>query len=188
MVLKHIFRADQIRSRVTWNPSNEALEALTIPEVQAALKAELEKTKTHDSLEEGVNPVAGDTVVTTTTQLIDVPWQFDGTDKSGTIRLTSELETRFVSGPGYLLFGAVNEAIVAVTTMESRFNSKFLSLADSQRVLSAFQQIVTMAMQFMGENMRLDVPEAVLAEERPGGPTTAPNIRAESSGSTGATA
>jgi len=129
-----------------------------------------------------VNPLAGDMNVTTTTQLIDVPWKFDGGDSSGTIRLMSELETRFHSGPGYLLFSAVNEAIVACTTMESRFDPKFLPLHDSLRILSQLQQIVTMAFQFMGEGNRLDIPEAVLANERPNGPQTAPNIAGEQSG------
>lgn len=184
LILKHTFRADQVRARITYNPANAQLAALTIPEVDAALKEELEKSKALDNLSEGINPVGGDTVVATTTQLIDVPWKFDGTDKSGTIRLNSELEDRFLSGPGYIIFSAVNETIVACTTLESRFNSAFLSAYDSTRVLGKFQQIVTMAMQFMGEGARLDVPEAVLASERPGGPTTAPNIIGESSGNT----
>lgn len=182
LILKHIFRADQVRARVTWNPSNERLAALTIPEVDAALKAELQKALALDTLGEGVNPVGGDTVVPTTTQLIDLPWKFDGTDKSGTIRLVSELESRFVSGPGYIVWGAVNEAIVAVTNVESRFAPRFLSAYDSTRILGHFQQITTMAMQFMGENMRLDVPEAVLASERPSGAASAPNIVGETSG------
>lgn len=182
LVLKHVFRADQVRSRVTYNPSSDKLAALTIPEVDAALKAELEKARTLDNLGEGVNPVGGDSVVTTTTQLIDVPWKFDGSDNSGTIRLNSQLESRFKSGPGYILFGAVNEAIVAVTTNESRFAARFLSAWDSTRILGHFEQIVTMAMQFMGEGMRLDVPEAVLSSERPSGPNSAPNILGETSG------
>lgn len=187
LVLKHIFRADQIRARVTFLQENEKLGALTIPEVDEALKEELAKATAKDNLNEGDAPVGGDTVVGSTTQLIDVPWKFDGTDASGIIRLNGQLEPRFISGPGYILFNAVNEAIVACTTLESRFNSRFLSLFDSTRVLGHFQQIVTLAMQFMGEDMRLDVPEAVLASERPSGPDTAPNIIGESSGNTPAT-
>lgn len=182
LILKHIYRADQVRGRITWNPPNSELAAMTIPEVDEALKKELEKTRNLDSLNSGSNPLAGDTVVTSTTQLIDVPWMFDGTDESGTIRLNSELEDRFKSGPGFIVFSAVNEAIVACTTNESRHNSKFLSAYDSQRIMSQFQQIVEMAMAFMGENMRLDVPEAVLSNERPNGPNTSPNIKGEASG------
>ena len=188
LILKHIFRADQVRARVTYNPGNDALGSLTIPAVDAALRVELEKSKTLDSLGEGDNPVGGDTVVATTTQLIDVPWKFDGTDESGTIRLNSQLESRFKSGPGYIIFGAVNEAIVACTTLESRFNPRFLSAYDSTRILGQFEQIVTMAMQFMGEASRLDVPEAVLANERTSGPQTAPNVTGEASGNVEASA
>lgn len=185
LILKHVYRADQVRARVTWNPANSQLSALTIPEVEAALKAELARTQTLDNLTQGVNPVTGDTVVSTTTQLIDVPWKFDGSDDSGTIRLNSQLEERFKSGPGYIVFGAVNEAIVACTTNESRHNAKFLSTWDSERIMSQFEQIVTLAMTFMGEEMRLDVPEAVLANERPGGPNTSPNVKGEASGNPG---
>jgi hypothetical protein len=182
LILKHIDKADRTRSRVTYNPANDQLESLNIPAVDAALKAELEKARELDTLSEGLRPVGGDTNVNTTTQLTDLPWKFDGTDQSGTIRLNSELEPRFISGPGYLVFGAVNEAIVACTTLESRFDSKFLSLNDSTRILGQFQQIVTMAMQFMGESNRLDVPESVLSSERPSGAESAPNILGEASG------
>jgi len=185
LILKHIDKADRVRGRVTYNPSNVQLEALTIPAVDEALRAELLKTRELDRLGEGINPLGGDTNVTTTTQLIDVPWKFSGGDSSGTVRLTSELETRFISGPGYLVFSSVNEAIVACTTLESRFDSKFLTLNDSLRILSQFQQIVTLAMQFMGEANRLDIPEAVLADERPSGPDSAPNVRGEQSGNSG---
>ncbi len=188
LILKHIDHADRIRARVTYNPSNDQLEALTIPEVDAALTAELRKSRELDNLSEGLRPVGGDTNVNTTTQLIDVPWRFDGGDPSGTIRLNDELEPRFKSGPGYLVFNSVNEAIVACTTLESRFDPKFLTLHDSTRVLGQFQQIVTLALQFMGETNRLDVPEAVLASERPSGPESAPNTIGETSGNAGAAA
>jgi hypothetical protein len=187
LILAHIARADKVRSRVTYNPTNAALEGLSIPDVSAALTAELQRARELDVLSEGVNPVGGDTNVITTTQLIDVPWKFDGTDQSGIIRLNSELEARFISGPGYLVFGAVNDAIVATTTLESRFNSKFISLHDSTRILGHFQQLVTLAMQFMGEANRVDVPEAVLASERPSGPQSAANIVGETSGNPNAT-
>ena len=182
LVLKHADKCDRVRSRVTYNPSNSGLEAVTIPAVDAALTVELQKARELDVLSEGDNPMAGDTNVTTTTQLIDVPWKFSGNDESGMIRLNSELEDRFKSGPGYLLFGAVNETIVSCTTLESRFAAKFLSLHDSTRILSNLQQIVTMAIQFMGEGNRIDVPESVLSNERPSGPDTAPNVRGEASG------
>lgn len=184
LILKHVDAADRTRSRVTYNPENLDLESLNIPDVDAALKSELEKARANDVLGEGMRPVGGDTNVTTTTQLIDVPWKFDGTDQSGIVRLNSELEPRFISGPGFLVFGAVNEAIVACTTLESRFDSKFLTLNDSTRILGQFQQIVTLALQFMGESNRLDVPEAVLASERPSGANSAPNILGETSGNT----
>ena len=185
LILKHVNAADRTRSRVTYNPDNAQLEALNIPEVDKALTEELKKARENDVLGEGMRPVGGDTNVTTTTQLIDVPWKFDGTDKSGIIRLNSELEPRFISGPGYLVFSSVNEAIVACTTLESRFDSKFLTLNDSTRILGQFQQIVTLAMQFMGEVNRLDVPEAVLSSERPSGPQSSPNLAGESSGNSG---
>lgn len=179
LILKHMFKADSIRGRVTYNLSNAKLAALTIPEVDAALKQELAKAQELDNLTEGASPAAGDTVVATTTQNIDVPWMFDGTDQSGIIRLNSELEPRFVSGPGYLAFGAINEAIVACTTCESRFNAQFLSLYDSTRIMGMFQRIVSLAMNFMGEDKRLDVPEAVLSSERPAGAASSPNLRGE---------
>ena len=182
LVLKHLFVADGIRARITFNQGNEALGALTIPEVAAALKIELQKSQKLDSLGEGNAPAGGDTIVATTQQLIDVPWLFDGTDQSGMIRLQSELEARFKSGPGYLLFGAINESIVAVTNLESRFRSQFISLYDSTRILGHFEQCVTFAMHFMGEDRRLDVPEAVLSSERPSGATSQPNLIGEASG------
>ena len=182
LVLKHVYAADKVRARVTFNQENVKLSALTIPEVDEALKVELAKAQGLDTLSEGTAPAGGDTIVASTQQLTNVPWQFDGTDTSGTIRLESELEPRFKSGPGYLVFGAVNESIVAVTQLESRFRAQFLSLYDSTRVLGHFQQIVTLAMQFMGEPNRLDVPEAVLSSERPSGPQASPNILGETSG------
>lgn len=182
LVLKHIWNVDKIRARVTFNPENAALGALTIPEVDAALKVELEKSRTLDNLTEGGAPLGGDTIVASTQQLIDVPWKFDGTDVSGTVRLDSELEDRFKSGPGFLLFGMINETIVAVTNLESRFRVQFLSLYDSTRILGHLQQIVSLALSFMGEPNRLDVPESVLANERPSGPQSAPNVRGEASG------
>ena len=182
LVLRHTYIADGIRARITFNPDNSALEALTIPEVNAALKVELAKSQQLDQLGEGPKPLGGDTVVAATQQLIDVPWAFDGSDQSGIIRLTSQLESRFKSGPGYLVFGAVNESIVAVTQIESRFRSQFLSMYDSTRILGHFQAICTMCMQFMGEDRRLDVPEAVLSSERPSGPGSQPNLIGETSG------
>ena len=188
LVLKHVAHADRIRSRITWLEANEDLASLSIPDVDAALTAELKRATAHDKLGEGMNPLGGDTVAATTTQLIDVPWKFDGSDQSGTIRLVEELEERFKSGPGYLVFGVVNEAIVAITTTESRFNSQFLSRYDSLRILGLFEQIVTLALQFMGEINRLDVPEAVLGSERPSGPQTAPNVLGERAGTSGGAA
>lgn len=188
LLLKHIDHVDRIRSRITYNPENAQLDAITIPEVDEALTTELKAAREHDKLGEGSHPSGGDTNVVTTTQLIDVPWMFDGTDQSGTIRLTSQLEPRFKSGPGYLMFGVVNETIIACTTLESRFNSRFLSLQDSLRVQGHLQRMVTLAMQFMGEARRLDVPESVLPSERPSGPGSSPNTLGESSGNVPASA
>jgi hypothetical protein len=189
MVLLHVDQADKIRRRVTFNPHNKKLQALSIPIVKGALRDELDRSKdTGGEIDEshGDSPFGGDVVGTTTTQLIDLPWVFSGTDPSGTIALNRELEARFKSGPGYLVFGAVNEAIVAWTTIESRFRSKFITELDSVRMLGQYQQIVNYAMVFMGELNRVDVPEAVLASERPSGPTSAPNIVGEQSGSSAA--
>lgn len=182
MVLIHMARADRIRQRMTFKQANENLSALTLPEVEGALKAELEKITLELPLSEGPNPSGGDTVPPSTQQLVDVPWKFDGTDSSGFIRLISQLEPRFMGGPGYLVFQAVNEAIVGCTIIESRFEANFLSRFDSLRILGLFQQVVTVALQFMGEGNRLDVPEAVLANERPSGPASAPNVLNEVSG------
>jgi len=188
LVLRHVFVADGIRARITFNQENDQLSALTIPQVSAALMTELQKSQKLDALDQGNAPFGGDTVVATTQQLIDVPWLFDGTDDSGMIRLQSELESRFKSGPGYLLFHAVNEAIVAVTQTESRFRSQFISMFDSTRILGHFQQIVTFAMVFMGEDRRLDVPESVLSSERPSGAGSQPNLIGEVSGNVAAAA
>jgi len=187
MILLHVDQADRIRRRVTYNPNNKALQALTIPEIKSALREELDSSKdTASTVDEShaLSPFGGDAVGITTTQLIDVPWKFAGDDQSGVIRLNRELEDRFKSGPGYLLFGAVNESLVAWTTLESRFRPKFITEIDSLRMLGAYEQIVNYAMSFMGEYNRMDVPEAVLASERPSGPQTAPNVIGEQSGNT----
>jgi len=185
LVLKHVAQADRVRARLTYNPDALELEALKIPDVDAALTAELAAVRDQDTLGVGdykASPSAS--VVVPTSNFVDLPFKYDGSDDSGTVKLVSQLEHRFRTGPGYLIFQAVNEAIVQVSRVESRFSPAYISLYDSARILYSFQSIVGLALNFMGEANRVDVPESVLQSEQPSGGVS-PNSIGESSGQSG---
>lgn len=188
LILMHLWKADRIRRNCTFNQTDPILAGKDLDAIKKAIGLQTaDASDVQKILDESTKPVGGDTLVTTTTQLIDVPWQFDGNDTSGTIRLISQLEPRFKAGPGYLLFQSVNEAIVGWTNLESRFRPEFITTYDSLRMYGKYQQILTLCVQFLGEDQRVDVPEAVLGSERPAGPQSAPNILNETSGNQPAT-
>ena len=115
----------------------------------------------------------GDDIQMGATGLYDIPWDLSGADVN--IPLNSTL---VLSGNGRILLGAVDATIVAITRLNSRDMSHFITKHDSLRIYGLLQQIFTYLMTFAGDENRIDVAQ-VLPTEEPRGPGNAPNRRTE---------
>lgn len=154
--------ADRWRRRLTHNPDNLDLGTKIADAINAG-----------KTIGDAENPFGGDDIQMGATSLYDLPWAFDGTDPN--IPLNSQLA---MSGNGLILLGAVDQAVVSWTRLNSRDRSRSITAQDSLRIYGLYQQIYAYLMTFGGDENRVDVAQ-VEADDEPRGPANAPNRKTE---------
>lgn len=161
--IKHLVNCDRIRRRVTYNPDNTDLKALTAKAIDTA-----------QTIDTGANPSGGDEVQAQSGREFNLPFAFDGTDPD----FPPLSLLRMVGANGLLFLNAVDLAIVTWTRLESRNRTRFVTVMDSMRVYGQYQQILTFLQDFGGDENRVDIANPLPTEE-PLGPQSSPNRRNE---------
>lgn len=164
-----LVNCDRWRRRVTHNPEGTPLEE--------AIENAIDHT---DRIEIGDKPFGGDDIQNPSGGLFDLPWALDGTDPD--IPLNSQL--KFKNGNGLILLGAIDDAILTWTRLNSRDRTSFITRYDSMRIYGKYQAILGYMSAFMGDENRVDVAQ-VLPSDEPLGPDDSPNRVNETSGNTG---
>jgi len=141
---------DKNRRMITYNPD------------QADIKAIIDiGRKLEDNM---VKPLTADTIQLSSTPMIEVPWQFDGSDPN--IPLFDAL--RFRNGVGGLLYGAACNMVVAYTRIESRNRASMITVNDSLRVYSLMQSFKDLCDRLLGEANQVDVSQPLQTDEPAG--------------------
>lgn len=164
--LAHLLNCDRIRRKVTYNPSGRDLKEIVARGVNPLGSIEADH--------EPGTAAAGDEVQAQAGREFPIPWALDGSDPN--LPLLSQLA--LVSPTGILLLNAVDIAIVQWTRLESRNQSRFITVMDSLRVYANYQQVWEFLMTFGGDANRVDISN-VLPSEEPLGPGSAANRVAE---------
>lgn len=160
-----LIMCDRWRRRVTHNPDDLDLG----DKIAKAINAEAK-------IDTGEKPFGGDDIQNQSGGLIDLPWMLDGSDPD--IPLNSQVS--FKNGNGLILLGAIDDAILSWTRLESRNRTSFITRQDSMRIYGKYQAILGFITAFMGDENRVDVAQ-VLPSDEPLGPTDSPNIKGETS-------
>jgi hypothetical protein len=186
-LMKHLQNCDKWRRCITYNPNNDPLEE----RVKAAIDPAnligggvLTGQPSDKPLQSDLKPFGGDEVQSAPGNLKQVPWALDGTNKD--IPLNSALSFR--SSNGLLLLGAIDEAIVAWTRLESRFNTRGITVFDSMQMYGMYVTILDYLRIFAGDKNRVPFAAGVLPSEEPRGEGNSPNMAAEVAGKSGVTA
>lgn len=165
--LQLLAAADKWRRRLTHNPDGADLGT----KIATAID-------TGQDISAGENPFGGDDIQMGSTSLYDLPWDFAGGDPN--IPLNSQLN---MSGNGLILLGAVDQAIVSWTRLNSRDRSRSITAQDSLRIYGLYEQIYAYLMTFAGDANRVDVAQ-IEATDEPRGPANAPNRKTETADGT----
>ncbi len=158
-----LIRADEIRRHYTHNPLNKDLKTLIEESRDVAV-----------TITDAENPSGGDTAQNSASGLFPFPFALDGTDTD--IPLNSAL--KFKSSNALLIVGAIDQAIVAWTRLNSADRSRFYTEMDSLRMFGQYQQIIGYLDDFCGDDKRVDIAGKLPSDE-PLGPTDSPNIIGE---------
>lgn len=151
--------ADLKRRLVTYNPDHEDLGALLVVSNDPNLK-----------LSDQEKPFDGESIQAASLGLTVLPIAIDGSDPN--LPLLSQLNMR--NGVGLDIYGAVCEAIVCWTRLESRNRSWQLTRTDSLRVYQVYRVINGMICRLLGDENRVDVASPRATDE-PRGPAAAAN-------------
>lgn len=179
--VKHLQRCDRIRRWVTHNPDNEPLG----DKIAKAIDA-------NAPMDEGQNPFGGDDIQQPSAGLIDLPWRLDGTDPDIPLRETADPDVpkahqyRTKGEAGILVVGAINEAILLWTRINSRDRSAFITKEDSMRIYGVYQNLLGYFRAFCGDDNRADFAQ-VLASDEPLGPHDSANRVSATTGAPAAT-
>lgn len=164
--LGHLMACDRMRRHITFNPDEKPLGDKIAKAIDATATIEI-----------GDNPFGGDDIQNQTSGLIDLPFALDGTDPD--IPLNSQLKPSFKKGVGMILLGAIDDAIVAWTRLNSNNRTNFITCEDSMRIYGKYQQILGYLKAYLGTKNRVDVAQ-ILPTQEPLGPKDSPNILGES--------
>ncbi len=154
-----LVNCDKMRRRVTHNPSNLPLG------VQIAAGIDV-----NQAIDEDIKPFATDNVQAGSGGLRVLPWALDGSDPD--IPLRSKIKTN--SANALLLVGAIDDAIVAWTRLQSNGRSRMITHMDSMRIYQRYQEVLGYLNAFAGDENMVDVAQ-VLPSEEPRGPENSPN-------------
>lgn len=175
-LLTHLYRCDKLRRWVTHNPDGTDLGM----KIKAAIDP-------NGKINEGQNPFGGDDIQMPSSGLIDLPWSLDGTDPDLPLRKTDDAAVKYQyhtkGEAGLLVVGAINEAILLWTRLNSRDRSAFITREDSMRVYGTYQTLYGYLIAFCGDDNRADFAQ-VLASDEPLGPTDSANRVGEATGVT----
>lgn len=158
-LVKHLIVADRMRRRITYNPGD-----LSIKDLEAKV------TDTQEVIGSDVDTFIGEELPQLGGGEFMLPWELDGSNPN--IPMLSEFA--HISGPGKLLLLAVDRTIETYTRLESRNRIRFLTVSDSVRVYSAFEQIYQYLMAFGGDENRVDIVNPLPSDE-PKGVKDSPN-------------
>lgn len=162
-LVKHLVVADRMRRRITYNPSKEPLHDL------------LNKIKdTKEVIQSGDETFVGEELPQMGGGEFMIPWELDGTNPN----IPRMSDFSHVQGPGKLLLMMIDRTIEAYTRLESRNRTRFLTVSDSFRMYSMFEQILQYLMAFGGDENRVDIVNPLPADE-PKGVDDSPNRSAQ---------
>ena len=183
--IRHLQNADARRRVITYAPNREELDA--------RIKNGIDTTKVIGRgstlggapadvpMSMDVKPFGGDEVQAAPGGMLQIPWAFDGTDQN--IPVNSKLSFR--SNEGLLLVQSIDATLVAWTRLESRFETRFITVGDSMRQFAFYQQILEYLLLFAGDKNRIDFAVGVRPTEEPRGAANAPNMITEDAGVSG---
>ncbi len=162
-LVEHLVVADRMRRRITYNPSKQPLHDLKdqITDTTAVIGSDIDTFVGEELPQMG----GGEFMI---------PWALDGTNPN--IPRLSDFE--HIQGPGMLLLMAVDRTIEAYTRLESRNRVRFLTVTDSFRMFSLFEQIFQFLMAFGGDENRIDIVNPLPSDE-PKGVDDSPNRSAQ---------
>jgi len=163
--LQLLGNADRWRRRLTHNPDNLPLGDKIARAIDAT-----------EDITDAANPFGGDDIQMGATSLYQIPWDLSGEDPNVPLNSTLEL-----SGNGRILLGAIDQAVVSWTRLNSRDRSRFITAQDSLRIYGLYQQVYAYLMTFAGDDNRVDVAQ-IEATDEPRGPDNAPNRKTETPG------
>ena len=156
--------ADLKRRLVTYNPDGGDLGELLVM-----------SSDPNQQLADQEKPFDGESIQAAAMGLTTLPIAIDGSDVN--LPLLSALNMR--NGVGLDIYGAVCEAIVCWTRLESRNRSWQLTRTDSLRVYQVYRVINGMICRLLGDANRVDVASPRATDE-PRGPAAAANRLTES--------
>ncbi|MEM8864067.1 MAG: hypothetical protein AAGF31_00810 [Planctomycetota bacterium] len=162
-LLQHLIHADKHRRHITYNPDEADLNY-----IETAIDPKMPIT-------ELARPFGGDEVQGAAGGELNLMWALDGSDVN--IPLASKLNFR--SQQSKILLGALDAAIVDWTRIESRHSTRHITVFDSLRMHSHYQQFLSLLAGFSGDANRVDIASGVLPSEEPRGPLDSPNFRDE---------
>lgn len=162
-LVKHLLVADRMRRRITYNPSK-----LSIQDLAAKI------TDTTGVMSSDDETFVGEELPQLGGGEFMIPWELDGSNPN----IPKLSEFSHVQGPGKLLLLAIDRTIEAYTRLESRNRTRFLTVTDSIRMFSLFEQIFQFLMAFGGDENRVDVVNPLPADE-PKGVQDSPNRSAQ---------
>lgn len=186
-LMKHLQNCDKWRRCITYNPNTEPLEDRVKKAIDPANLiggTPLTGQPADKPLTTDAKPFGGDEVQGAPGNMKQVPWALDGTNKD--IPLNSSLSFR--SSNGLLLLGAIDEAVVGWTRLESRFNTRGITVDDSMRMYGMYVTILDYLHIFAGDKNKIPFAAGVLPSEEPRGVGNAPNMASEVAGTSGITA
>lgn len=161
--IAHLQNCDKWRRRITYNPDGSDIGAKIATAIDANAK-----------ITDSANPFGGDDIQMASGRLFKLPWALDGSDPD--IPLSSQV--KLTSTNALILLGAIDQAIVAWTRLNSRDRTRFITKQDSMRIYGQYQQILAFLQTFGGEANRVDVAQ-VLPSQEPTGPANSTNAVTE---------
>jgi len=173
-LLEHLYRCDLLRRWITHNPDGADLGLKIKEAIDPAGK-----------IKEVASPFGGDDVQQPSTGLVDVPWDFDGSNPKIPLRKTADSSVRWqyeMKGEaGLLLVGGMNQALEQWTRLSSKDRSAFITQKDSMRMYGLYQQIHGYLLAFCGDANMVDFAQLPASEE-PLGPQDSANRVGETTG------
>ena len=152
-LLSHLVSADRMRRRITYNPGDVTL---------VQLKEQAKDTES--SLSSDTDTFVGEELPQLGGGEFVIPYAFDGSDDN--IPMVSEFN--HIVGPGKLFLVALDRTIESYTRLESRNRIRFLTLSDSVRMYSYFEQLYQYLMAFGGDDNRVDIVNPLPTDEPKG--------------------